>query len=62
MTSRAHFYVTETFPDCKQYSNSVYINQIYRGGSRTATTSKLELFVIIVNGFQLQDGTLCGNS
>ena len=24
-----------------------------RGGSRTATTSKLELIVIIVNGFQL---------
>ena len=25
---------------------------IYRGGSRTAATSKMELFVIIVNGFQ----------
>ena len=25
---------------------------IFRGGSRTAATSKVELFVIIVNGFQ----------
>ena len=25
----------------------------YRGGSRTAVTSKMELFVIIVNGFHL---------
>ena len=25
---------------------------ILRGGSRTAATSKMELFVIIVNGFQ----------
>ena len=24
----------------------------YRGGSRTAATSKVELFLIIVNGFQ----------
>ena len=25
---------------------------IFRGGSRTAATTKMELFVIIVNGFQ----------
>ena len=25
---------------------------IFRGGSRTATTSKMERFMIIVNGFQ----------
>ena len=25
---------------------------IFRGGSRTAATSKMERFVIIVNGFQ----------
>ena len=27
-------------------------NMIFRGGSRTAATSKVELFVIIVNGLQ----------
>ena len=26
---------------------------LFRGGSRTAAISKIELFVIIVNGFQL---------
>ena len=26
--------------------------EIYRGGSRTAATSKMERFMIIVNGFQ----------
>ena len=26
---------------------------VYRGGSRTTATLKVELFVIIVNGFQL---------
>ena len=30
-----------------------------RGGSRTAAISKMERFVIIVNG---QDGALCDNS
>ena len=29
-----------------------YLSLVYRGGSRTAATSKMELFVIIVNGFQ----------
>ena len=28
-------------------------NQVIRGGSRTAATSKMERLVIVVNGFQL---------
>ena len=30
----------------------MYIIKIFRGGSRAAATSKMERFVIIVNGFQ----------
>ena len=30
----------------------LYYSNIGRGGSRTAATSKMKLFVIIVNGFQ----------
>ena len=30
-----------------------YNNYVTRGGSRAAGTSKMECFVIIVNGFQL---------
>ena len=29
-----------------------HISKVYRGGSRAAATSKMECFVIIVNGFQ----------
>ena len=32
-------------------SNNIFCSS-YRGGSRTAATSKMELFVIIVNGWQ----------
>ena len=31
---------------------SFMVQDINRGGSRTAATSKMELFVIIVNGFE----------
>ena len=31
---------------------SLFIQYAHQGGSRTAATSKVELFVIIVNGFQ----------
>ena len=33
-------------------NNTIKCNNDQRGGSRTAATSKMELFVIIVNGFQ----------
>ena len=36
----------------RPYSNDGGTCQLTRGGSRTAATSKMELFVIIVNGFQ----------
>ena len=29
-------------------------NGVFRGGSRAAATSKMDCFVIIVNGFQLE--------
>ena len=44
--------------DCLKYkganflSESMWHQRGLRGGSRTAATSKLELFVIIVNGFK----------
>ena len=34
------------------WSMALVIVAKFRGGSRTAATSKMELFVIIVNGFQ----------
>ena len=34
-------------------SNYLYsVNMVHRGGSRTAATSKIELFVIIANGWK----------
>ena len=36
----------------KQYILLSKILTLYRGGSTTAATSKMEYFVIIVNGFQ----------
>ena len=35
------------------FKNIIYIRCQLRDGSRTTVTSKMELFVIIVNGFQL---------
>ena len=36
----------------KESAGKVIFNSVTRGGSRTVATSKVELFVIIVNGFQ----------
>ena len=43
-----------TTSNCSIFFTSMKLNElkIIRGGSRTAATSKVELFVIIVNGFQ----------
>ena len=30
----------------------INLDSVYRGGSRTAATSKMELFLILVKGFQ----------
>ena len=35
-----------------RFAHSSLKSNINRGGSRTAATSKVELFLIIVNGFQ----------
>ena len=37
--------------ECRRNLEDPY-HEVTRGGSRTAATSKVELFVIIVNGFQ----------
>ena len=39
------------------YCFLIRLKNILRGGSRTAATSKVELFVIIVNGFQILSQT-----
>ena len=35
-----------------KFPGNIFNSDLSRGGSRTAATSKIELFVIIVNGFQ----------
>ena len=50
---RSQFF-SEVIQTQKKYSTFFYkISILTRGGSRTAATSKMEYFVIIVNGFQL---------
>ena len=39
-------------PKKRELDFSSYFYVIFRGGSRTAATYKMELFVVIVNGFQ----------
>ena len=39
-------------PKKRELDSFSYFYVIFRGGSRTAATYKMELFVVIVNGFQ----------
>ena len=39
-------------PKKRELDSFSYFYVIFKGGSRTAATYKMELFVVIVNGFQ----------
>ena len=58
-TKWCFWFISPSFQQCFQIT---WVDNVWRSGSRTAATSKVELFVIIVNGFPRSASVWCYQS